>query len=59
MYSHSITKDTYSLIPILDMNTIWTDEKLYKKYGLTEEEIAFIDFLIRPMDLNANDGNNE
>lgn len=26
-----------------------TDEKLYKKYGLTKEEIAFIESMIRPM----------
>ena len=27
-----------------------TDEKLYKKYGLSEDEIAFIESKIRPMD---------
>jgi site-specific DNA-methyltransferase (adenine-specific) len=55
MYSHSITKDTYSLIPILDMKEAWTDEKLYKKYGLTEDEISFIESMIRPMDLSQKD----
>ena len=53
MYSHHITKDSYSLVPILDMNIIWTDEKLYKKYGLTPEEIAFIESKIRPMDADT------
>ena len=28
----------------------WTDEKLYKKYELTEEEIAFIESTIRVME---------
>jgi site-specific DNA-methyltransferase (adenine-specific) len=28
----------------------WTDEKLYVKYGLTQEEIAFIESMIRPME---------
>ena len=28
----------------------WTDEKFYKKYNLTAEEIAFIKSMIRPMD---------
>lgn len=51
MYSHHITKESYSLVPILDMNQGWTDEKLYAKYGLTEEEIAFIESMIRPMEL--------
>jgi len=49
MYSHHITKDSYSLVPILDMTKPWTDEKLYKRYGLTAEDIAFIESKIRPM----------
>jgi len=28
----------------------WTDEELYKKYNLDDEEIAFIESMIRPMD---------
>ncbi len=51
MYSHSITKDTFVFVPILDMNQVWTDEKLYKKYNLTQEEIDFIESMIRPMEL--------
>ena len=27
----------------------WTDSKLYKKYGITKDEIAFISSMIRPM----------
>ena len=50
MYSHHITKDAYAFVPILDMDTEWTDEKLYERYGLTEEEIAFIESKIRPME---------
>lgn len=52
MYSHHITKESYSLVPILNMNEAWTDEKLYQKYGLTEDEIAFIEAMIRPMELD-------
>jgi site-specific DNA-methyltransferase (adenine-specific) len=52
MYSHGITKDTYAFIPILDMTKRWTDEKVYRRYGLTEEEIAFIESKIRPMEAN-------
>jgi len=50
MYSHHITKDSYSFVPILDMNQIWTDKKLYKRYGLTPEEIEFIESKIKPME---------
>jgi len=32
------------------MNQEWSDEKLYQRYGLTQEEIEFIESKIRPMD---------
>ena len=51
MYSHHITKNAYTFVPILNMDESWTDEKLYKKYGLTAEEITFIESMIRPMAL--------
>lgn len=44
------TAKVYSCIPIQDFNEEWTDEKLYKKYGLTQDEIDFIESMIRPMD---------
>jgi len=50
MYSHHITKDAYSFVPTLNMKTKWTDAKLYKRYGLTKEEIEFIESKIRPME---------
>ncbi len=43
-------KKVYSLVPIQDFYESWTDEKLYKKYKLTKDEIAFIESMIRPMD---------
>jgi site-specific DNA-methyltransferase (adenine-specific) len=49
MFSHHITKDSYRFVPVLDMAEPWTDEKLYKKYSLTQDEIAFIESMIRPM----------
>lgn len=55
MYSHHITKDSYAFVPILDVTKSWTDAKLYKRYGLTEEEIAFIESKIRPMEANGED----
>lgn len=47
-------KDRFSFVPIQNYDEPWTDKKLYAKYGLTEEEIAFIDSMIRPMDLSLN-----
>lgn len=45
-----ITKNSFQFVPLQDFNEEWTDEKLYKKYGLTQEEIDFIESMIRPMD---------
>ena len=33
----------------------WTDADLYARYGLTDDEIAFIEKVVRPMDLNADE----
>jgi site-specific DNA-methyltransferase (adenine-specific) len=46
------TSKVYSFVPDQDYNVQWTDEKLYKKYGLTNEEIEFIDSMVRPMELD-------
>jgi len=37
------TRDVYSFVPDLPLDEEWTDAKLYKRYGLTEDEIAFIE----------------
>ncbi len=43
-------KKVYSFVPTQNFDEFWTDEKLYKKYGLTEDEISFIEYMIRPME---------
>ena len=40
----------YQFVPIQDFTKPWTDEELYAKYGLTQEEIDFIESMIKPMD---------
>ncbi|HEX8524644.1 MAG TPA: Eco57I restriction-modification methylase domain-containing protein [Tepidisphaeraceae bacterium] len=52
MYSHHITKSAYGLVPVLDMTTKWNDDKLADRYGLSQEEIAFIASKIRSYDNN-------
>mgnify|MGYP000846706564 CR=1 FL=1 len=49
-FSQDITRDRFYFVPLLDMSIEWTDDALYKRYGLTKEEIAFIESKIRPMD---------
>lgn len=48
--SMHIVKMNYQFVPLQDFSHPWTDEMLYKKYGLTDEEIAFIESIIRPME---------
>lgn len=47
------TSKVYKFVPMQDFSEPWTDEKLYAKYGLTEEEIAFIESMVRPMEVNG------
>ena len=37
------TRDVYSFVPDLPLDKEWTDAKLYKRYRLTKDEIAFIE----------------
>ena len=48
--SINLSKATYFFVPLQDFSHPWTDEMLYKKYGLTDEEVAFIESMIRPME---------
>lgn len=50
MVSQDITKDRFAFVPIQDCTQEWSDEKLYKKYGIDDDEQAFIESVIRPMD---------
>lgn len=45
-----ISRQTFYFVPLQDFSKPWTDEELYKKYNLTDDEIAFIESMIRPMD---------
>ncbi|VDH00912.1 type II restriction m6 adenine DNA methyltransferase, Alw26I/Eco31I/Esp3I family [Helicobacter pametensis] len=44
------TKKVYQFVPMQNFSKPWTDEELYAKYGLTTEEIGFIEKMVRPMD---------
>ncbi len=42
-------RGVYSYVPIQDFSQSWTDEKLYAKYGITNEEIKFIESMVKIM----------
>lgn len=48
--SQGLSNKVFEFIPMQDFNEEWTDEKLYEKYGLSQEEIEFIESMIRPME---------
>jgi site-specific DNA-methyltransferase (adenine-specific) len=48
--SQDAPRGVYSFVPQQSWDRTWTDAELYEKYGITEEEVAFIESMIRPMD---------
>jgi site-specific DNA-methyltransferase (adenine-specific) len=49
--SQHATRKVYSFVPTQDWSRPWSDEDLYAKYGLTPDEVAFIEKMIRPMEV--------
>ncbi len=47
--TQDIYNERFLFVPDLPMDRDWTDQMLYNKYGITEDEIAFIESMIRPM----------
>jgi Eco57I restriction-modification methylase len=65
--SADTTRKVYTFVPTQDWTRPWTDSDLYKKYGLSTREIAFIEGIVRPMEITgdlfdeatADDGDDE
>jgi site-specific DNA-methyltransferase (adenine-specific) len=47
--SPDVSARTFDLVPIQDFTRVWTDAELYAKYGLTDDEILFVESMIKPM----------
>lgn len=48
-------RGVYQFVPVQDFTHEWTDEMLYKKYSLSDDEISLIENTIRPMELSGGD----
>ena len=48
--SQHITKNCFSFVPVQDFSEAWSDEELFAKYGLTDEEVSFIVAMIKPIE---------
>lgn len=52
--SQDTTRRVYTFVPTQKWNKQWTDAELYKRYDLNDEEIEFIEKIVRPMDLTSD-----
>ncbi len=46
--------ENFSFVPDLPMDRVWTDDLLYERYGLSDEEVAFIESMIRDMEFTGD-----
>ena len=44
------TQKVYQFVPMQDFSKPWTDKELYEKYDLSQDEINFIESMIKPME---------
>ena len=49
--SQDATRSIYELVPLQDFSKAWSDEELYRKYNFTQQEISFIESMVRSMEL--------
>ena len=52
--SLNVTRECFRFVPYVDFTEEWDDQRLYKMYGLTEEEIQLVEATIRPFESEAN-----
>lgn len=47
--AQDLARSAYAFVPLQDFSKAWSDDELYKKYGISDDEKEFIEKLIRPM----------
>lgn len=50
MSSINMTSEVYKFVPLQDFSSSWTDNALFEKYNLDDNERIYIDTLIKPME---------
>jgi len=53
--SQHVTSRVYGFVPVQEWTKQWTDSDLYAKYRLTDEEIAFVEKVVRPMEFGIDE----
>ncbi len=57
--TQNITRSSYRFVPLLPLDRMWSDSDLYDRYGITSDEIAFIESLIAERPSNDVDVQSE
>jgi site-specific DNA-methyltransferase (adenine-specific) len=47
--SQDITRDRFAFVPKQDFSRAWSDKELYEKYGLSQDQIEFVESVIKEM----------
>lgn len=47
--SQDTTQKVFTWVPVQDFNQSWTDEKLFEMYGITADEQAYIESMVKEM----------
>jgi site-specific DNA-methyltransferase (adenine-specific) len=47
--TQDLTPDRFAFVPALPMNRNWSDADLYSRYGLTPDEVAYVESQVREM----------
>ena len=48
--SINLSKEKFRFVPLQDFTHAWTDKDLYEMYNLSEDEISYIERLIKPLE---------
>jgi len=56
--TQNISRGSFAFVPVQDLSEPWTDERLYKKYNISRDQVQFIESMIRPMS-NVTDDRDE
>lgn len=46
--TQNISKGSFAFVPVQDLSRPWNDKDLYTKYGITDDEVGFIESMVRP-----------
>lgn len=49
-----VTPERFRFVPMLDMTHRWTDVELYARYGLSDDEISYVDSSIKDRSVNLS-----